>query len=63
MSAHIVNSILAQINQQPNPANIKKLLYLKLETELSSSRCVFNEQLQKENKELNDATEINVEEA
>ena len=63
MSAHIVNNILAQINQQPNPANIKKLLYLKLETELSSSRCVFNEQLQKENKELNDATEINVEEA
>lgn len=63
MAAHIVNNILAQINQQPNSANIKKLLYLKLETELSSSRCVFNEQLQKENKELNDATEINVAEA
>ena len=58
MSALVVNNILNQINQQPNSKSIKKLLYLKLEMELNADRCIFDEQVAKENKELQNAEEI-----
>lgn len=35
----VVNHILEQINRQPDADRIKKLLFLKLETELSQKRC------------------------
>jgi hypothetical protein len=41
MVANIVNNILEQINQQPNSEEIKKLLLLKLEMEVT--RCVWKE--------------------
>lgn len=43
MSAQIVENILHQVNRLPSPvaASVKKLLYLKLEIELSQKRCVI----------------------
>lgn len=43
MSAPIVSNILHQVNQLPPhvAASVKKLLYLKLEVELSQKRCVI----------------------
>ena len=41
MSAHVVNNILAQVNQQRNAEAIKKLLFLKLEIELNSTRAII----------------------
>jgi hypothetical protein len=43
MVAGIVNNILQQINQNPDSEEIKKLLFLKLEMELSGSRCVWKD--------------------
>lgn len=51
MSAKVVNGILEQINAQSNSNQIKKLLFLKLEQELNSSRAIIDGELIKQHKE------------
>lgn len=41
MIAPIVDQILAAIEKQPKSKDIKKLLLMKLECELNSSRCII----------------------